>query len=111
MIPTDPQEIQIVRRAEAIQELIQHPGWSELVAMWQEQRDKWLATTAINTDRDYLSAQAHTVNVLADSPRRAIEQKEIILQRLVQEELEARESSKTSPDGQTFQIRPPPQAI
>lgn len=102
-----PDQKEIIQRGERYEQLVTHPNWEHFVRDIFQKRDNWLSQTANNADRAYLSAQAHTVNLLANFPFSCIEQKNNLVALLNQQEHEARESDKTLPDEP--QSRPPPQ--
>jgi hypothetical protein len=107
-IPPDQQAL--VDRALRFEQLVISEGWIEAVRMWNQQRDRWLARTQMEKDRDYLSGQATAVNLLTNSVYNVIEQKDALLAALQQQELEALERAKTSSD-ELPTLRPPPQAV
>lgn len=110
MIPTEYEPL--VKRAKAMEELVSHPAWIVFVQMVNEQRDRWLEQTQRTTDRDYLSAQATTANILTKAPFDCIETKENLLKQLVlQEEAERRAAMMEAAElAGTSEAHPPPQA-
>lgn len=105
-----PEHQAMVNRAQVFESLIQHPGWLEFVKMCGEQRDSWLANTAMNPDRHYLAAQAHTTNLLTNAVYGVIDQKDALLAELTRQELEARQGDQTSVGGPR-PFHPPPQPV
>ena len=72
-----------------MEQLVVTPQWQAYVQMVNAQRDRWLNETSFPTNRDnreYLSAQAHTVNLLTQAPFDAIDIKQRILQQLAEAE-------------------------
>jgi hypothetical protein len=110
ILPQDQQEI--VKKGEAYERLVTSPEWAVYASDIQSKRDMWLAFTASNADRAYLSAQAHTVNLLARYPFDVIDQKNAIIaeaERQIQAEKEYLESEANSE--KLIESRPPPQAV
>lgn len=106
ILPQDQQEI--IKRGEAMEKLVTYPEWEVFVRDIHQKRDSWLSQLSANPDRIFLSAQAHTANLLAGAPFKAIDAKNE-LQRLINAQLEAEKNAP--PEEKLVESRPPAQFV